>query len=228
MKNENIIEVLDGKLRTILQEVLESDYWRKFASKKATPEYRLSVMKSIMREIWKYQIEVNKSVFTAVGRLGQAIEEQGLIRAMISVQIEEVGHGTLALNDYFKLGGTKEEANQKPGVGSLALISVVQYLGNRCHPLCHLGYMYFFEKFTVMITEVISPYLSEANYPDDSLEFMRLHAMEDERHTAMLREVILECADKYPEASEEINYGFDCFRQVYPHPIWGMAGNIEF
>ena len=210
-------------MEKVLTEVERSDYWTKFISKNTSNETRLEVMKWIMREIWTYQNEVNRAVFTAVGRLGTEVEEQGLIRAMISVQIEEVGHGTLALNDFFKLGGTKEESKVLPCPASLASIAVVRHLGEHFNPLCHLGYMYFFEMFTVLITEKVSPILESSNYPNESLEFMRLHAIEDERHTHMLAEVISEALDTYDKAEEHILYGFNCFKEVYPHPLWRFA-----
>jgi hypothetical protein len=232
MKKANFISHLNKELACILNEVETSDYWAKFISTETSDELRLETMKWIMREIWTYQIEVNRAVFTAVGRLGTNVEEQGLIRSMISVQIEEVGHGTLALNDFLKLGGTSEEAQEIPSPPALALISVVRHLGENYHPLCHLGYMYFFEMFTVMITELVSPYLENSNYPNESLKFMRLHAMEDERHSDMLSEVIEEVLDKYEDAEKHIKYGFDCFREIYPHNLWkyalGRAEALEY
>jgi len=216
---------LDYQLKTVLHEVESSAYWQKFIAESTSDEFRLQTMKWIMREIWKYQLEVNRSVFTAVGRLGTSIEEQGLIRAMISVQIEEVGHGTIALNDFQKLGGSKDEADLLPSPPSTALISVVRHLGENYNPLCHLGYMYFFEMFTVMITEIVSPILERSNYPNDSLQFMKLHAQEDERHSNMLSDVILEVTERFADAEMQIQYGFDCFREVYPHRLWEFALN---
>lgn len=223
MKKTDLVDQLDTQLLEVMSEVEASDYWKNFISEKRSDEFRIEVMKWIMREIYTYQLEVNKAVFTAVGRLGTKVEEQGLIRAMISVQIEEVGHGTLALNDFLKLGGSEKEALELPCPASLAIIAVVRHLGENYSPLCHLGFMYFFEMFTVMITEKVSPYLQASNYPDDSLEFMRLHAIEDERHSNMLSEVILDVLDRYDDAEKQIQYGFNCFREVYPHPLWRFA-----
>ena len=218
-----MIRKLNQKLSVVLQEVQESAYWQEFCATSTPNDLRLETMKWILREISKYQLEVNKAVFLSVGSLGNHIEEQGLIRAMISVQIEEVGHGTVALNDFYELGGTKEEAAELPSPAGLAILAVVRHLSEHYHPLCHLGYMYFFEKFTVMITELVAPILTASGYPNDSLEFMKLHALEDERHSAMLEEVINECLTRYEDAEKQIQYGFDCFREVYPHRLWSSA-----
>lgn len=223
MRKSNLINQFNWELHSILKEVEQSDYWQTFTSPQTDNERRLEAMKWIMREIWTYQKEVNRAVFTAVGRQGTTVEEQGLIRSMIAVQIEEVGHGTLALNDFYKLGGTKEEAENLPSPPALALIGVVRHLAENFHPLCHLGYMYFFEMFTVMISELVAPHLERSGYPNDSLQFMRLHALEDERHADMLANVIEEVIDKYEDSEAYIRYGFDCFREVYPHQLWKYA-----
>ena len=220
MEEVTLIQKLEERLDDIDKSLDSNAYWQEFTSNKISSELRLETMKWVMLEISSYQAEVNRAVFTAIGRLGSKIEEQGLIRAMIAVQIEEVGHGTVALNDYYKLGGKKLPSDNMPSPPALALIAVVRHLGENYHPLCHLGFMYFFEKFTTIITEKIMPYLKEAGYPNDSLEFMRLHAEEDIRHADMLANVIEESVENFENAEEYILYGFDCFSEVYPHNLW--------
>lgn len=219
-----IIDDFDQKLDAIAQEVTKQEYWKEFTSSHALEAgLRLEVMKHIMREISTYQIEVNRAVFTAVGRLGNKISQQALIRSMIAVQIEEVGHGTVALNDFYALGGSEDEANELPSPSSLAVIAVVRHLGDNHNPLCHLGFMYFFEKFTTIITEMGMPYLKEAGYPNDSLQFMRLHAEEDVRHAHMLADTMEAAIKEFPDAEMHMRYGFDCFYEVYPHNLWKAA-----
>ena len=140
------------------------------------------------------------------------------------MQIEEIGHGTMGLGDYIALGGDETHARERrPSPAAQALMGIVRGLGEREDPLCHLGYMYFFEKFTTIMTEKAMPYLERAGYPNDRLQFMRLHAEEDVRHADMLANVIIECEERYPQAEEAIVYGFACFRVVYPHAVWQTA-----
>ena len=215
---------MDSQLLEIEREVEESEYWKYLTSDSVPREKVLETMREVMLEIWSYQQSVNEAVFTAVGRLGTNIDEQGLIRAMIAVQVEETGHGTMALGDYVSLGGSEEFARtRRPSPPSQALIAIVKNLGENEHPLCHLGYMYFFEKFTTVMTLKVEPYLKKADYPDERLHFMRLHAEEDIRHTDMLANAINECVDRYDDAFEHIKYGFECFRVVYPHSVWNCA-----
>ncbi len=218
------LEVMDAGLRDVEVEVENSEYWKDLISPATPRDKVLAVMREIFLEVWSYQKTVDEAVFTSVGRLGSTIDEQGLIRSMIAMQIEETGHGRLALRDYVALGGDETFATtRRPSPPSLALIGMVRVLGEREHPLCHLGYLYFFEKFTTVMTVKVAPYLQRISYPEDRLEFMRLHAEEDVRHANMIANVIVECEKRYPNASDHILYGFDCFRSVYPHPIWGAA-----
>lgn len=220
----SVVVVMESALREVEREVEATDYWRALIDEETPKEQILAFMREVMLEIWSYQKRVDEAVFAAVGRLGTSIDEQGLIRTMIAVQIEETGHGSMALQDYCALGGDEQWARERrPSPAARALISVVKNLGEAEHPLCHLGYMYFFEKFTTMMTEKVSPYLERAGYPQDRLEFMRLHAEEDIRHADMLANVIVECESRYPDAAEHVRYGFDCFREIYPHALWSTA-----
>jgi hypothetical protein len=55
------------------------------------------------------------------------------------------------------------------------------------------------------------------------LEFISHHATADLEHTAQIRALIVEVADRYPAASTSVAYGFEYFKQVYPMPVWDAA-----
>lgn len=218
------VDQMQRELDAVLKDVTTSEYWQLFASPDTPSPTVLAIMREIMLEIWSYQKHVDEAVFTAAGRMGTTVEEQGLIRSMIAVQIEETGHGMLALLDHVALGGDEATARaRRPSPAALALIGVVHALAEHHHPLCFLGYMYFFERFTTMMTGLTTPILARHGYPEDRLQFMRLHAEEDVRHADMLANVIAECERRYPDAARHVRYGFDGFRAIYPHPIWSSA-----
>ncbi len=223
-RKTRVIDFFEQELKVIEAEVESQAYWKQLTSPDTPPAFVLAIMREVMLEVWSYQKMVDEAVFTAVGRAGKDISEQALVRSMIAVQIEEVGHGALALQDYVSLGGDRDFAvNRRPSPQAQAVIGVVRVLGEREHPLCHLGYMYFFERFTTIMTEKVLPALARAGYPNDRLEFMRLHAVEDVRHSDMLGNVIDECEERYEGAAEAIIHGFNTFRVVYPHPVWNAA-----
>lgn len=220
----DIVAKMDSDLLEVEEEVEDAEYWKVLTAVSTPPVVVLSVMREVMFEIGSYQKEVDIAVFTAVGRLGHSIEEQSLIRSMLAVQIEEVGHGTLARLDSIALGGgASKPIARRPSPAAQALIGTVRHLGEREHPLCHLGFVYFFEKFTTTMTGKIAPTLQRARYPEDRLHFMKLHAEEDIRHADMLANVIEECVKRYDDAESHIQHGFDSFRIVYPHPVWNSA-----
>jgi hypothetical protein len=215
-----IIRYMDDRLDHCLSEVLRSHYWQAFIDDSRSDQDRLLMFAYVMADVGHYQHQVNRAVFTAVGRLGRYIEEQALIRSLIAVQIEEVGHGSLALQDVEALLGTQPTTLSPPAT---CLVGLVRHLGEEAHPLTHLGYMYFFEKFTTMITPHVLPLLLAAGYPQDRLSFMHLHAEEDLRHTDMLLQSILHVLRRYDDADQHIQHGFDAFAQLYPHPLWSYA-----
>lgn len=222
--NTSVVSTMLAALGDVEREVERRQYWRTLSDPETKPEIVLALMREVMLEIWSYQKEIDKAVFTAVGRHGHNIEEQGLIRSMIAVQIEETGHGSLALGDFITLGGDEAFArSRRPSPAAQALIGTVRHLCQYEHPLCHLGFMYFFEKFTTIMTDKVYPTLHRAGYPEDRLRFMKLHAEEDVRHADMLSNVISECEARYAYASEHIKYGFDTFRVIYPHAVWEEA-----
>jgi hypothetical protein len=220
----DLLANLDAALLDVESEVEDTAYWKTLTADSTPHAVVLNIMREVMREIGSYQKEVDKAVFTAVGRLGHSIDEQGLIRSMIAVQIEEIGHGALAYQDYLALGGSATDfTNRRPSPAAQALIGTVRNLGEREHPLCHLGFMYFFEKFTTTMTNKVAPTLQRSGYPEDRLQFMKLHAEEDVRHADMLASVIEECVKRYEHAASHIQYGFDSFRVVYPHSVRSTA-----
>lgn len=219
-----LLQTLDERLHAVMRSVRQEEFYRELTDPDRDPRLTLSFMREVMLEIWSYQNDVNEAVFAAVGRVGKEISQQALIRSMIAVQIEEVGHGYLALQDYIAMGGDEHHAlRREPSPPALALIGVVRELSMRRNPLTHLGYMYFFEKFTTMITQDVAPYLQSKGYPEDQLGFMKLHAEEDIRHADMLGNAIVEAVGTYECADEAVLYGFDCFACVYPLPLWQEA-----
>ena len=224
--SSDLLNYLDNQLALVMENVKQQDFFTELSSPAGDPSRTLSFMKEVMLEVWSYQKEIDEAVFAAVGRVGKSIPEQQLIRSMISVQVEETGHGLMALQDYIALGGDENYARaREPSPAALVLIGTVRELSFRKDPLCHLGYMYFFERFTTMITDEVAPYLAAKGYDENRLHFMKLHAEEDVRHADMLANVIVESIKTYENAACSIKYGFDCFAQIYPVPLWSCAYN---
>ena len=54
-------------------------------------------------------------------------------------------------------------------------------------------------------------------------EFIDFHSTVDIGHARLVRQMIKQIVVKFPEAKEAIEYGMECFLQVYPLPIWNEA-----
>ena len=130
MTQTSTVQKMQAWLQDVEAEVQASDYWQALTAEDTPSEKVLAMMCEVMLEIWSYQKDVNEAVFTAVGRHGTVIDEQGLIRSMIAVQNEEVGHGTMALMDYIALGGDEQFARtRRPSPPAQAIIGTVRVLG---------------------------------------------------------------------------------------------------
>lgn len=218
------LAALNARLDRVEDQVQRQPFFQFLSDSETPPAAIFAFMREVFRDVFSYQKRIDEAVFTAVGRFGQHVDEQTLVRSMIAVQNEEVGHGRLALHDFAALGGDVAALEASlPSPNAAAVIAVTAYLAKREDPLCHLGFMYFFERFTTRMTDRVAPLLAARGYPDDRLQFMRLHAEEDVRHADMLGAVIEQVCNRYEGAEAAILRGFDCFAVVYPCPLWEAA-----
>lgn len=219
-----LLQQLGDRLSALLEQTRTQTFYRVLADPASDSRLVRLFMREVFRDVYTYQKRIDEAIFMAVGRFGKTVDEQELVRSMIAVQNEEVGHGMIALSDYAALGGDANWLKDaRPTPHALAVISVVTELGFRQHPLSHLGYLFFLERFTTLITHEVAPMLSAHGYPDDRLIFMRLHAEEDIRHADMTARVIEAVVERYADAEEAIRFGFDSFETVYPLDMWNAA-----
>jgi hypothetical protein len=96
-------------------------------------------------------------------------------------------------------------------------------LAERESPFAYLGYMYLLEGLTPLLTERAQGFLSARAIAAGARHFLDFHAREDIGHARRLHKLIVRVVRDYPEAAAAIEYGFDCFRCVYPLPVWAAA-----
>lgn len=213
---------MKDKLNLLLDEIYNSEPYLSIVNPETPLSLVMSIMKEIHLEIYHYQPHTTEAVFTAVGRMPKHDEQ--LLKDMILQQIEEVTHADMSLRDYIRLGGSKEHADKtRMSPESLAVSAVKRFLAEQENPICYLGFMYIFEAITMEVTKSVLPALTNIGFPEESREFIDLHAIEDIRHTDVILDIIERVVDEYPGADEAIEYGFDCFAYVYPLPVWQGA-----
>jgi pyrroloquinoline quinone (PQQ) biosynthesis protein C len=84
--------------------------------------------------------------------------------------------------------------------------------------------MYFFEASTPQICQSILEALErQPDVPEKSLDYVRVHAKVDVKHSQMLRDAIAVVVEAVPDAGGDILYGQEVFAAVYPLPIFEAA-----
>ncbi len=216
------VERLESKLERLIKLIKASEPYVVFTD----PGTPLDLMKAIMREIhleiFHYQPHTTEAVFIAVGRMPKTDEQ--LLKDMILQQIEEVEHADMSLRDYVRLGGNQEFAMAtRMSPESFAVSAVKRMLAQHEDPTTYLGFMYIFEALTMQLSKAVLQVMDARGFPNESREFIDLHAVEDIRHTDIIVNIIQTVVERYPDRAQAIEYGFDCFANVYPIPVWQAA-----
>jgi hypothetical protein len=90
-------------------------------------------------------------------------------------------------------------------------------------PFLYLGAVYLFDGLTPIVTDKVMRLLAGRAELKPGMEYISHHATADIAHTASVRALIVNVADRYPEAKASIAYGYEYFAQVYPLPCWDAA-----
>lgn len=222
---ENIKEdtfFLDARMKSVLEKIENTQTYSLISDYRTNDKLVLLIVKNILLEVFSYGPHITEATFTAIGRFPK--NRPDLIKPLIEHDVSEVNHGEMALKDFVKLGGDEKLArNKRISYPSFNMAATCRMLAERECPYSFLGYMYPFEAITPIITERAIKFLAEHNFPLEAQFFINFHAKEDIEHEDQLKKIILKIIDEFPSAKESIQYGFDCFANVYPLPIWDYA-----
>jgi hypothetical protein len=219
---EQFADHLDGKIHAVLAAVAHSEVYRIMSDPASDPGLVASLLKYILLEVFSYGPHITEATFMAISRLPK--DRPDLMRPMLLHDLEEVNHGEMALGDFIKLGGDEHWArSRRPTPASFAVAAVCRMLAERESPFTYLGYMYLLEGLTPQVTEWGRGFLQARAIAEDARHFLDFHAKEDISHARRLRRLIVRVVCDYPEEAAAIQYGFDCFRCVYPLPVWAAA-----
>ncbi len=215
-------DLLDKKVDSLLISVEQSEVYKLVASHETDPRLVALIVKYILLEVFSYGPHVTEATFTAIGRFPK--DRPDLMRPLILHDLSEVDHGEMALKDFVKLGGSEVWArNRRISPCSFAMGATCRMLGERGNPFAFLGYMYPFETLTPVLTERAQGFLKMHGFPIEAQVFIDTHAEEDIGHANLLNLLVRRVVTEFPEAAAEIDYGFNCFTNVYPLPIWAKA-----
>jgi hypothetical protein len=156
-----------------------------------------------------------------LGRLPKT--ENRWLRVLLNHKAEEAEHGNWALRDYLALGGAPDRAHDEPSPKVFAVIAVWWEMARTANPLGYLGAEYLFENLTARLAQPLKGSLDAAGLRGEEVGFVTEHAIEDVKHSNLIRHLIGEAVTRYPESERAILMCFDRFRAVYPLPIWREA-----
>src|SRR5687768_14884608 len=215
-----VIGYLKTGIEALVAEIQQEPAWRMLTDA-ATPAPAVrAVMKEIYAEIAAYQPDVIEATIAAIGQFPRSLNPKH-VRAMLVHQAEEWDHGEMAARDYVGLGGRELDVRMgRMTPTSFATAAFWRMLAHKRMPFAYLGAIYLFEGLTPLITGAIKGPLKQQGFRDTSLEYIEFHSTEDIRHAKVIDAMIRSVVEQFPQRAEEVRFGFDAFRLVYPLPGW--------
>jgi hypothetical protein len=212
---------LDRRVASLVDEFTDSPIGKLVTALESPIELVTATVREIYWEIHCYQPSTTRAGFTMIS--GLPPEERKIMRILLLHKWEEVEHRVWALNGYLALGGDRSRIgreNEFMSTGAFAVAAVWDLLAQKLEPLSYLGAEYLFEDLTARLSKMVTQSLSGRGLPQQGMRFIVDHATEDERHSRLLKKLINEVEGQRPESVSQMLFAFDCFRHVYPLPLW--------
>jgi hypothetical protein len=218
-----VLRYLKTGVEALVAEIEQEPAWRLLTSPDTPGAAVRAVMKEIYAEIAAYQPDVIEATIAAIGQFPRSLNPKH-VRAMLVHQAEEWDHGEMAARDYVGLGGRELDVRSgRMTPTSFATAAFWRMLAHKRMPFAYLGAIYLFEGLTPLVTGAIKGHLKQHGFRDTSLEYIEFHSTEDIRHAKVIDAMIRSVVEQYPQRADEVKFGFDAFRQVYPLPGWRAA-----
>jgi len=217
----SLVSDLDRRVEQVEEEFQSSPLGQLLADPTSSTKLIGATIREIYWEIHCYQPSTTKAGFSMIG--GITPEERKVMRSLLMHKWEEVEHRIWALDGYKALGGDQSRigrASEFMSPGAFAVAAVWERLATRINPLAYLGAEYLFEDLTARLTKSAIQSLATRGFSQQGLRFISDHAIEDEKHSRLLKHLIVEVSERHPEVKKDTLFAFDCFRHVYPMPLW--------
>jgi pyrroloquinoline quinone (PQQ) biosynthesis protein C len=218
-----IVDWLERQTADLLMEIQAQEFWSAIMSPDSDPRLIKNVMREVYSEIVGYQPHVIEAAIVSISQFPRSVKP-ALIKAMLVHQGDEFDHGEMALRDLVGLGGSEALIRNKRLSPEAFAVSAGWWMIARLRdPFAYLGALYLFEGLTPTVTSLVKDKLRAKGFTGKSLEYIEFHATEDLKHANLVHYVISEMAQTFPDSTESIKYGFECFCAVYPIPLWRAA-----
>jgi hypothetical protein len=219
----DLLAYMDAHVNQIASSTEASAFWATLTSQETDPTVIRTVLREILLEVFFYNAPIVETGMALIGLMPRSMALRK-VKAMLRHLAEEFDHGEMALKDYVALGGDEAQArSRRMSPAALAAAGVWRMLLNLREPFAYLGGMYLFETLTPIVCERLQAALAGRGLGRSGLGFIEFHSAEDPKHATLMRVLIEETAAQFPESVDAMRYGFDCFRAVYPAPVWDGA-----
>lgn len=223
-RKTEVVSALSARIASVVDDFRASDIWSAVSDTGTPRGVVAAILREIYFEVCCYQPLTTKAGFLMIGSIEAS--ERKVMKSLLLHKWDEVEHVQWAERGFLALGGDPsrlERASQHPTPQAFAVAAVWDRLATQVHPLAYIGAEYLFESLTAEITKFALPALERAGLGGDGLYFVSEHATEDIKHTNLLGYLADDVCARRPELVEPMLYAFDCFRAVYPMPIWMEA-----
>ena len=220
--NVDVLARLKSGIASLLREIEQERAWQLVTSPDTPPATVAAIMREIYAEIAAYQPDVIEATIAVIGQFPRSLAAKR-VRAMLVHQAEEWDHGEMAVRDHVGLGGDEQAVRALMTPTAFATAAFWRMIAHKRMPFAYLGALYLFEGLTPIVTAGVKPLLRTKGFDADSLEYIEFHSTEDIRHAKIIEALIRNAVAQYPGKVDEVLFGFDAFRQVYPLPGWRAA-----
>ena len=217
----HVVADLDRRVAAVVKEFQASALGCLLAEPDSSESLIAATIREIYWEIHCYQPFTTRAGFFMIGGADPA--DRKVMRTLLLHKWEEVEHRVWALDGFKALGGDQSRIgreNELMSPGAFAVAAVWERLARAVHPLAYVGAEYLFEDLTARLAKLATESLSRRGLQQQGLRFIVDHASEDEKHSQLLRKLVLEIGQRHPGLVSQILFAFDCFHQVYPMPLW--------
>jgi len=216
------LHFLKSGIADVMAEVAAEPFWPVLMSPDSPPHLVRAIMREVYAEIAAYQPDVIEATIAVIGQFPRSVSAKK-VRAMLVHQAEEWDHGEMAVRDYVGLGHDEHVARMSRTPTAFATAACWRMFAHKRLPFAYLGGLYLFEGLTPLVTGLVKPLLQQQGLSASSLEYIEFHSTEDIRHAKVVDALIRDVLTHFPDKADEVRFGFEAFRQVYPLPGWRAA-----
>lgn len=206
----------------VMAAVATEPFWHLLTSPHTPPTMVKAAMREVYAEIAAYQPDVIEATIAVIGQFPRSLSAKK-VRAMLVHQAEEWDHGEMAVRDFVGLGHEEDIARSTRTPTAFATAACWRMFAHKRLPFAYLGGLYLFEGLTPLVTGLVKPHLEQQGLGASSLEYIEFHSTEDIRHAKVVDALIRDVLTQFPEKADQVRFGFEAFRQVYPLPGWRAA-----